>query len=220
MLTIHILQFEFLAILLVVKTNVAVNSLNTKRTSSLEKSLMENMLIPRCQKSGAFHIRIQKNRVSHILFVDKRGLIIYLAALKKGAIRHAQPYYAIYEALPKGGGVPLLLFLWNISTFSLVPRIKFLIFYVPAPQNYICSPVPSIFRLVFPGSPEINDIIPLFPITPRRAAYIGHNTWWPLGSNPLTRSWIRRFTTAPAAVPCEETISGLFTWYKVSISYR
>ena len=50
------------------------------------------------RKSGAFHIPTKKNRVSH--FVEKRGLIIYLAALKKGAIRHAHPYYAIYRKLP------------------------------------------------------------------------------------------------------------------------
>ena len=36
----------------------------------------------------------------HILFVEKRGPIIYLAVLKKGAIRHAHPYYAIYRKLP------------------------------------------------------------------------------------------------------------------------
>ena len=41
-----------------------------------------------------------KNRVIHILFDEKRGPIIYLAALKKGAIRHAHPYYAIYRKLP------------------------------------------------------------------------------------------------------------------------
>ena len=51
------------------------------------------------QKSGAFHIRIKKNRVSHILFVEKRGPIIYLAALKKGAILHAHPHYVIYRKL-------------------------------------------------------------------------------------------------------------------------
>ena len=47
--------------------------------------------IPGCQKSGAFHTRMKKNGVSHILFVEKRGLIVYLylAALKKGAILHA-----------------------------------------------------------------------------------------------------------------------------------
>ena len=52
----------------------------------------------------AFHIPIKKNRVSHILFVEKRecvcgggegwgawegGLIIYLAVLKTGTIWHA-----------------------------------------------------------------------------------------------------------------------------------
>ena len=56
--------------------------------------------IPSCQKNGAFHIGIQKNRVFHILFIEKRGPIIYLSALKKGAIRHAHPYYAIYRKLP------------------------------------------------------------------------------------------------------------------------
>ena len=41
------------------------------------------MHIPGCQKNGAFHIGIQKNGAIHILFVEKRGPIIYLAALKK-----------------------------------------------------------------------------------------------------------------------------------------
>ena len=58
------------------------------------------MHIPGVRKSGAFHIPIKKNWVSDILFVEKRGPIIYLAALKKGAIRHAHPYYAIYRKLP------------------------------------------------------------------------------------------------------------------------
>ena len=58
-------------LLLVVRQHIAVNSFNTKRTSSHEKS-------------GAFHIGIKKNLVIHILFVEKRGPIIYLAALKKG----------------------------------------------------------------------------------------------------------------------------------------
>ena len=54
-------------------------------------------------KNRAFHIGIQKNRAIHILFVEKRGSIIYLAALKKGAIRHAHSYYAIYrKLLPRG----------------------------------------------------------------------------------------------------------------------
>ena len=57
------------------------------------------MHIPGCQKNGAFHIGIQKNWAIHILFVEKRGPVIYLAVLKKGAIRHAHPYYAIYRKL-------------------------------------------------------------------------------------------------------------------------
>ena len=66
-------------------TNITVNSCNTKRISSLEKSLSEKYVhIPGCQKNGAFHIGIQKNWAIHILFVEKRGPIIYLAALKKG----------------------------------------------------------------------------------------------------------------------------------------
>ena len=52
------------------------------------------------RKSGAFHIPIKNNWVSHIHFVEKRGPIIYLAALKKVTIWHAHPYYAIYRKLP------------------------------------------------------------------------------------------------------------------------
>ena len=57
------------------------------------------MHIPGYQKNGVFHIGIQKNCAIHILFVEKRGPVIYLAVLKKGAIRHAHPYYAIYRKL-------------------------------------------------------------------------------------------------------------------------
>ena len=82
-------------------TNITVNSCNTKRISSLEKSLSEKYVhIPGCQKIGSFHTGIQKNRAIHILFVEKTGPIIYLVVLKKGAIRHAHPYYAIYRKLP------------------------------------------------------------------------------------------------------------------------
>ena len=82
-------------------TNITVNSCNTKRISSLEKSLSEKHVhIPGCQKNGPFHIGNQKNRTIHILFAEKRGPIIYLAVLKKGAIRHAHPYYAIYIRPP------------------------------------------------------------------------------------------------------------------------
>ena len=99
---IHILLFDFLYPFFAgCYTNITVNSCNTKRISSLEKSLSEKYVhIPGCQKNGVFHIGIQKNRAIRILFVEKRGPIIYLAALKKGAIRHAHPYYAIYRKLP------------------------------------------------------------------------------------------------------------------------
>ena len=52
------------------------------------------------KKWGLSHRNPPKNRAIRILFVEKRGPIIYLAALKKGAIRDAQPYYAIYRKLP------------------------------------------------------------------------------------------------------------------------
>ena len=96
---IHILPFDFCTHLLLVVRQISQSIhwiLNTKRTSSLENSLSEKYV---CQKNGAFHIGIQKNRVIHILSVEKRGPVIYLAALKKGAIRHAHPYYAIYRKL-------------------------------------------------------------------------------------------------------------------------
>ena len=99
---IHILPFDFLYPFFAgYYTNITVNSCNIKRISSLEKYLSEKYVhIPGCQKNGAFHKGIQKNRAIHILFVEKRGPIIYLAALKKGAIRHTHPYYAIYRKLP------------------------------------------------------------------------------------------------------------------------
>ena len=98
---IHILPFDFFnPFFACYYTNITVNSCKTKRISSLENSLSEKYVhIPGCQKNKAFHIGIQKNRAIHIFFVVKRGPIIYQAALKKGAIRHAHPYYAIYRKL-------------------------------------------------------------------------------------------------------------------------
>ena len=48
-------------------------------------------------ENGNIHITMMKNWVSHIPFLRKRGLIVYLAELKKGAIRAAHPYYVIYR---------------------------------------------------------------------------------------------------------------------------
>ena len=71
------------------------------RRSSFEKSLSKKYVhIPGCQKNGAVSHRNPENRVIHILFVEKRGPIIYMAALKKGTIRHVHPHYAIYRKLP------------------------------------------------------------------------------------------------------------------------
>ena len=38
-------------------------------------------------ENGTIHITVMKNLVSHILFPRKRVCVVYLAALKKGAIR-------------------------------------------------------------------------------------------------------------------------------------
>ena len=57
------------------------------------------------EKWGLSHMNQEKWGQSYT-FVEKRGLIIYLAALIKregvggGGIRHAHPYYAIYRKLP------------------------------------------------------------------------------------------------------------------------
>ena len=48
-------------------------------------------------EDGTIHMTMMKNWVHHILFLRKRGLIVYLAALKKGAIRATHPYYVIYR---------------------------------------------------------------------------------------------------------------------------
>ena len=52
------------------------------------------------KKNGTLHILIKKKWVSHIQFPWKKALIVYLAALKKGAIRAAHPYHVIYRELP------------------------------------------------------------------------------------------------------------------------
>ena len=56
-----------------------------------------------CQKKGIIHISMMKNWASHILFLKKGGLTVYLAALKRGAFRLAHQYYVIYRSLaPRG----------------------------------------------------------------------------------------------------------------------
>ena len=52
------------------------------------------------RKVGPFTYKSRKMGSVIYFVVEKSGLIIYLAALEKGAIRHAHPYYAIYRKLP------------------------------------------------------------------------------------------------------------------------
>ena len=50
-------------------------------------------------ENGTIHIAMMKNLVSHILFLRKRGLIVYLAELKKGAIRPPPPPLRVRDSL-------------------------------------------------------------------------------------------------------------------------
>ena len=52
------------------------------------------------RKVGPFTYELRKIGSVICFLLKKRGLIIYLAALKKGTIRHAHLYYAIYRKLP------------------------------------------------------------------------------------------------------------------------
>ena len=77
------------------------------------------------------------------------------------------------EALSGGGrrgGVPVPLFPWKKSAFSLVPQNKnpdFLYFLFP---KIAFVPIPFSFKPLFPCSLEINGLIPVFPKTPGRAS--------------------------------------------------
>ena len=80
------------------------SQLNTKKTSSLQKSLSENYVhIPGCQKSGAFHIGIQKNWVIYILFVEKGGQSYTWQRWKRGPFGthiRTMPYIGSYPPPP------------------------------------------------------------------------------------------------------------------------
>ena len=50
---------------------------------------------------GPFIYQLRKMGQSYTVFLEKGGLlIVYLAALKKGAIRAAHPYHVLYRDLP------------------------------------------------------------------------------------------------------------------------
>ena len=52
------------------------------------------------EKWGLSHRKPEKSGHSYIFSLKKKGANLYLAALKRGAIRHAHPYYAMYRKLP------------------------------------------------------------------------------------------------------------------------
>ena len=59
-------------------------------------------------------------------------------------------------------GVPVPFFPEKNRHFPLFHKIKILIFYVPFSPEGFCFPVVFNFRLLFPCSPEINGLMPLF----------------------------------------------------------
>ena len=70
------------------------------------------------EKLGFSHTQ-EKSGQSYT-FCWKKGLIMYLAALKKGAIRHAHTYSAIYRKLPR----PLTPSTPDLPTLNLYPKRK------------------------------------------------------------------------------------------------
>ena len=98
---IHILPFDFYTILLLVVRQISqLVHWIPREQAAFKKYLSKNIGIYwYVRKVGPSTYKSRKIG-SVILFVEKRGLIIYLVALKKkGAIRHAHPYYAIYRKL-------------------------------------------------------------------------------------------------------------------------
>ena len=70
----HILPFDFISHLLLVvaryRSQFIEYQVNKQPQKIYERKKYTHIL--GCQKSGAFHIRIKKNGVSHILFVEKK----------------------------------------------------------------------------------------------------------------------------------------------------
>ena len=120
---IHILPFDFFCTHLLLEVRQISQSIHwIPREQAASKNLWAKICAyTRMSEKWAFYIGIQKNRVIYILFVEKRGPIIYLAALKKGAIRHAHPYYAIYRKLPP----------------SFYPRVKSSIPYLVCKKEFL-----------------------------------------------------------------------------------
>ena len=90
---IHILPFDFYTYLLLVVGQISQSIHWIPKEQAASKNLWaKNICIYRdVRKAGPFTYESRKIRPAIILFVEKRGLIMYLTALKKGAIRHAHP---------------------------------------------------------------------------------------------------------------------------------
>ena len=92
---IHILSFELIYHLICKMRKPALCKCENK--GLIEEYLCgKYVYIHGCKKIWAIHISNPENRFIHILSFKKRWYIIYQAALKKGAIRHAHPYFVIY----------------------------------------------------------------------------------------------------------------------------
>ena len=98
---IHVLLFDFFYPFFAgCYTYITVNSCNTKRISSLEKSLRENYVhIPGCQKNGAFHIGTQKIGPFIYFLLKKVGQSYTWQCWKRGLFGthiHTMPYIGSY----------------------------------------------------------------------------------------------------------------------------
>ena len=96
-LHIHILIFDFYipSLLSVKKLQINIKILVSELNIWAKFEFFQTGI----SENGTIHITMMKNWASHIFFLRKRGFIVYLAALKKGAIRAAHPYYVIYRVV-------------------------------------------------------------------------------------------------------------------------
>ena len=96
--------------------------------------------------------------------------------LRKWQILEYHGYAALFgtdmEALPRGGGGVGTCSPEIFQHFPSFPKIKIFIFYVPCSPKLHLFPCSLHFRLVFPCSPEINNIIPLVPHNPWEGLYM------------------------------------------------
>ena len=93
----------------------------------------------------------------------------------------------IYGALPGGGGGTCSFVPWKNDIFPCSPKSKSWFSMFPVPQYCLCSPVPFIFRLLFPRSPELNCLIPLFPKTPGGGGFLYSSPTSPWNSITLRK---------------------------------